>query len=54
MADDLPLFANMARECHDEPAGSPVLEALEALSPDALSPKEALEKLYELKTLLKN
>lgn len=32
---------------------SPVLEALEALDPDSLSPKEALETLYELKKLLK-
>ncbi len=31
---------------------SPVLEALEALDPDSLSPKEALEKLYELKKIL--
>jgi DNA mismatch repair protein MutS len=29
----------------------PVLESLEALDPDALSPREALEKLYELKRL---
>lgn len=32
---------------------SPVLEALEALDPDSLSPKEALESLYELKKLMK-
>jgi hypothetical protein len=30
-----------------------VIEALEALDPDSLSPKEALETLYELKKLLK-
>jgi DNA mismatch repair protein MutS len=29
-----------------------VLESLEALDPDALSPREALEKLYELKRLM--
>ena len=31
----------------------PALEALEQLNPDDLSPKEALEKLYALKELLK-
>ncbi|MFN3884588.1 MAG: DNA mismatch repair protein MutS [Rhodocyclaceae bacterium] len=34
------------------PAPHPVLEALAALDPDALSPREALERLYVLKSML--
>ncbi len=33
------------------PASSAVLEALAALDPDELSPKQALEALYRLKAL---
>jgi DNA mismatch repair protein MutS len=33
-------------------APSPAIEALEALEPDELTPRQALEKLYELKGLL--
>ena len=44
---DLPLFAAAAQE-QDE-AEDPVREALAALDLDALSPREALEQLYELK-----
>lgn len=53
MADDLPLFAALRQK--DEPAANvnaPAVEALNAVNPDELSPKEALEKLYELKSLL--
>jgi DNA mismatch repair protein MutS len=35
-----------------EPEPHPALEKLHGLDPDALSPREALEKLYELKRLL--
>ena len=49
MIDDLPLFAAKAAE--EEPAAHPALTALEATNPDELSPKEALERLYELKRL---
>ena len=53
LADDLPLFAVMkAKEEKAEEKRSPAVEALEMLNPDELSPKEALEKLYELKGLL--
>ena len=53
LADDLPLFAVMkAKEEKAEEKRSPAVEALEKLNPDELSPKEALEKLYELKSLL--
>ena len=51
LADDLPLFAVLREKEERQPASSPVLEALKELNPDDLSPKEALEKLYELKNL---
>jgi DNA mismatch repair protein MutS len=35
----------------EAPADSPVLDALDAIEPDMLSPKEALEALYRLKKL---
>jgi DNA mismatch repair protein MutS len=48
--DDLPLFA--AARPEPAPAGrSAVEKALEALDPDALTPREALEALYRLKGL---
>jgi len=31
---------------------SPAVEALEALDPDSLTPKQALEWIYRLKTLM--
>jgi DNA mismatch repair protein MutS len=49
IVDDLPLFAAAAPD--GEPASNPVLRALEAIKPDELSPKEALERLYELKRI---
>ena len=45
--DDLPLFANLV----EEEAGDPLREALDAVHPDALSPRDALEALYRLKGL---
>jgi DNA mismatch repair protein MutS len=50
--DDLPLFS-AARSAADveEAKQHPALTALEVLKPDELSPREALEKLYELKRL---
>jgi DNA mismatch repair protein MutS len=49
--EDLPLFAAVA-----EPAAhygpSPVEEALKALDPDGMSPREAMDALYKLKGLL--
>jgi DNA mismatch repair protein MutS len=46
--DDLPLFAASAEPDH---APDPLLMALEAIDPDSLSPREALEQLYCLKRL---
>lgn len=47
MVDDLPLFADIA----DDPAPSAVERELDALNPDELSPKQALDALYRLKGL---
>jgi DNA mismatch repair protein MutS len=49
--DDLPLFAANAPA---QPAAksSVVEEALRAISPDGLTPREALEVLYQLKAKL--
>ncbi|WP_395649524.1 DNA mismatch repair protein MutS [Brevundimonas sp.] len=47
--DDLPLFAMM--EPAPPPMRSAMDEAVAALDPDALSPREALEALYRLKAL---
>ncbi len=46
--DDLPLFASQKV---DLPVVDPLAEALTALDPDALTPREALEALYALKRL---
>ena len=51
IANDLPLFANI-KEKVIEKVSSPVLEELADINPDNLSPREALEKLYELKKML--
>jgi DNA mismatch repair protein MutS len=47
IADDLPLFAQVMAET----APSQLEAALEALNPDTLSPKQALDALYQLKAL---
>ncbi|HKU92955.1 MAG TPA: DNA mismatch repair protein MutS, partial [Sphingomicrobium sp.] len=47
--DDLPLFAAAAES---EAGPDPLIEALSAVNPDALTPREALDKLYELKRLV--
>ena len=54
LADDLPLFAVQSRPKSGVNAKgpSPVETALEGVSPDGLSPREALETLYRLKALL--
>ncbi len=53
LASDLPLFraAKGAADAKPDPA-SAIEQALAALSPDAMTPKEALEALYRLKALL--
>lgn len=55
LADDLPLFAAVRAETvAKEEKKSPALLALENINPDDLTPKAALEKLYELKAMLKD
>ncbi|MFM7344909.1 MAG: DNA mismatch repair protein MutS [Tagaea sp.] len=52
LADDLPLFSARPQGGLPKHAGNPELEAaLDAVLPDELSPKQALEALYELKRL---
>jgi DNA mismatch repair protein MutS len=54
LADDLPLFAVPSRAAA-EPAppseAERLVEAVKALHPDEMSPREALEALYRLKSL---
>ena len=49
LADDLPLFAALREKEKTEQEVNPLIEALQAINPDELTPREALEKLYELK-----
>jgi DNA mismatch repair protein MutS len=51
LSDELPLFARAAAPLPSEAAEPPVLAALRALDPDTLSPREAQEALYRLKSL---
>ncbi|MGQ4273987.1 DNA mismatch repair protein MutS [Terrihabitans sp. B22-R8] len=53
LIDDLPLFAALAQPASAPPPAEeePALEALDALDPDALTPRAALEALYRLKSL---
>jgi DNA mismatch repair protein MutS len=46
--DDLPLFAAAAQP---ELGPDPLIVALEAIDPDRLTPREALDELYRLKKL---
>ena len=46
--DDLPLFAASAEA---DQAPDPISSALEAIDPDSLTPREALDALYQLKRL---
>jgi DNA mismatch repair protein MutS len=52
LVDDLPLFsAAMRREPPPAAKADPLAEALAAINPDELTPREALEALYRLKGL---
>ena len=50
LADDLPLFAAVARR--PQPKPSAVEERLRQIDPDALTPRQALELIYALRALL--
>ncbi|MEM9630496.1 MAG: DNA mismatch repair protein MutS [Pseudomonadota bacterium] len=58
LIDELPLFASLAAPAPSAAADpvkpNPVLEALETFDPDDMTPREALEALYRLKTLRAN
>lgn len=54
LIDDLPLFSARPPQSVSAPADSRIVSALEAIVPDDLSPREALETLYSLKRLLKD
>ncbi|WP_411819469.1 DNA mismatch repair protein MutS [Hyphococcus formosus] len=50
---DLPLFAAVAEPAENEISGNdPLTDALDALDPDNMSPKDALDALYRLKSIL--
>jgi DNA mismatch repair protein MutS len=51
LIDDLPLFS-AAKPPPPAPKANPALDALKDLNPDELTPKEALDALYRLKSLL--
>ncbi|MGH6735441.1 MAG: DNA mismatch repair protein MutS [Methyloceanibacter sp.] len=53
LAGDLPLF-QAAKPPQGLAEASPLEQALRGLSPDAMTPKEALEALYRLKALLES
>ena len=54
LADDLPLFSTTPARAPAAPEASALEERLAAANPDELSPREALELLYELRGLLKD
>lgn len=49
LIDDLPLFAVAARREAPKPPSSALADAVAALHPDEMTPREALEALYRLK-----
>ena len=51
LADDLPLFSATVKQAEPEKGPSELEQALAAINPDELSPKEALELLYRLRGL---
>lgn len=51
LSDDLPLFSTAMNDHAQEAIKSPLQKEIEAISPDDLSPKEALELIYKLKSL---
>jgi DNA mismatch repair protein MutS len=52
LADDLPLFSATVKQTAPDKGPSELEQALAAVNPDELSPKEALELLYRLRRLL--
>lgn len=54
LIDDLPLFSVTATEPVATKSDSKLIEALEEISPDDMSPREAQQALYDLRALLKS
>jgi len=57
LIDDLPLFSAAAmapRPAPVKPATSPVEDRLRALTPDDLSPRDALDLIYALKAMVRD
>jgi DNA mismatch repair protein MutS len=54
LLDDLPLFAAPPARSSTEEGRSPILERLAATRPDELTPRAALELIYELKAMMKD
>ncbi|GJL85333.1 MAG: DNA mismatch repair protein MutS [Micavibrio sp.] len=52
LADDLPLFTAMADNPQEELGSTELEKKLTEINPDDLSPKEALEALYALKSII--
>nr|WP_229428667.1 DNA mismatch repair protein MutS [Microvirga pudoricolor] len=52
VVDDLPLFAVPARAEPPQPKADPLRETLDAIDPDQMTPREALDALYRLKARL--
>ena len=55
MIDDLPLFATVQKKVEEfeiKDKKSALHKAVESINPDDLTPKEALEKLYQIKNVL--
>ncbi len=51
LIDDLPLFSAARRPAPEPEKADPLAAALDAVNPDDLSPREALETLYSLKQI---
>ena len=53
LIDDLPLFSAARRKAEAEPPSDELATMLDAIAPDELTPREALEALYRLKAVRK-
>lgn len=54
LSEDLPLFSMQDSAEQEEITASPVLDRLKEINPDSLSPRDALDALYDLKALWEN
>ena len=54
LADDLPLFQTVRSSSPSKAGPSPVEGALAEADPDAMSPRDALEFLYQLRAMVKD